>query len=111
MVWYGMVWYVCMCTYIYIYIHIDAMQTCRKGAAIFIPVPLPGKALQTSSCTILLFECVLQADLGMGMGMGMNGTAQLRDQEGHLLFFYKLPAVLFCYTNLLYKLSLAWECV
>ena len=38
-----------------------------------IPIPLPEKVLQTSSCTILLYKFVLQT--GLGMGMGINGTA------------------------------------
>ena len=40
----------------------------------FIPIPLPEKVLQTSSCAILLYRFVLQT--GFGMGMGINGTAQ-----------------------------------
>ena len=42
---------------------------------IFVPIPLPRKALQTSYCTHLLFKDILQT--GLGMGMGMNGTAQV----------------------------------
>ena len=39
----------------------------------FTPIPLPGKVLQTSDCTHLLFKNVVRT--GLGMGMGMNGTA------------------------------------
>ena len=35
----------------------------------FIPIPLPEKVIQTSSCTILLYKFVLQT----GMGMDING--------------------------------------
>ena len=41
---------------------------------IFIPMPLPKKVLQTSYCTHLFSENVIQTLLGMGMGM--NVTAQ-----------------------------------
>ena len=39
----------------------------------FVPIPLPEKVLQTSSCAIFLYKFVLQT--GLGMGMGINGTA------------------------------------
>ena len=42
---------------------------------IFTPMPLPEKVLQTSSCTILFYEFVIQTVFGMGMGM--NVTAQV----------------------------------
>ena len=45
-------------------------------AVTFIPIPLPRKVLQTSCCTHLSFEDVLQT--GLGMDMGMNGTAPAR---------------------------------
>ena len=41
---------------------------------IFIPIPLLGKVIQTSSCTMLLYKCVIQ--IVFGMGVGMNVTAQ-----------------------------------
>ena len=50
--------------YIYIYIYIYAY-----------PCPCPPQVPQTSSCTHLLSESVLQTLLGMGMGM--NVAAQL----------------------------------
>ena len=50
-------------------------MTGRYWAVPFIPIPLPEKVIQSSSCTILLYKFVLQT--GLGMGMGINGTAQL----------------------------------
>ena len=44
---------------------------------ICIPVPLPGKALQTSYCTHLLVKHALRT--GLGMGMGMNGHVYVFD--------------------------------
>ena len=41
---------------------------------ILIPIPLPEKVIQTSSCTILLYNMFYKTVLGMGMGM--NVTAQ-----------------------------------
>ena len=38
----------------------------RAWAVPFIPIPLPEKVLQTSSCTILLYKFVLQTGLGRG---------------------------------------------
>ena len=43
-------------------------------------MPLPEKVIQTSSCTTLLYDFVLQT--GLGMGMGINGTAQYRGVTG-----------------------------
>ena len=51
----------------------------EKWAVPFIPIPLPEKIIQTSSCTILLYNVVLQT--GLGMGMGVNGTAQERETQ------------------------------
>ena len=51
------------------HIHIRGLR-----AVPFIPIPLPEKVLQASSCTILLYTFGLLT--GMGMGMGINGTAQ-----------------------------------
>ena len=49
--------------YIYIYIYIYIYMY------VFIPIPLPENVTQTTSSTMLLYEAVIQAVLGMGMGM------------------------------------------
>ena len=46
----------------------------QDWAVVFMPLPLPQTALQTSFCTHLLAENSTQTLLGMGMGM--NVTAQ-----------------------------------
>ena len=60
---------------------------CKKSrphwAVIFIRIPLPRKGLQTSYCTHVLLECVLQT--GLDMGMSMNGTAQSHVTPGRAL--------------------------
>ena len=58
-------------------------------AVIFIPIPLPDKVQQTSSCTMLLYRLVLQTVLGMGMGM--NVTAHTHTHQLHTCICISMP--------------------
>ena len=76
------------------------------------PYPCPNKfkqALQTSFCTHLLYQCVLQ--IVLGMGMGMNGTAQYRRGALHIYIERERETYLYLYIYIYIYIYTYHRCV